>query len=337
MHALQPHHTFALPHFCQNIVEVEDPQWLRTFDFTQQFCLLGEGSNTVFIDDFLGVVLKLTNKGVVISQSTTDWKIDIAAGENWHSLVILLLDNGISGLENLALIPGTVGAAPVQNIGAYGVELADFLEYVEGFNIQRGQFERLSRTQCQFGYRDSIFKNGLKNRFVITKVGLSIAKDWQPQLHYGPLQALDKKTVSGKEVFDAVVAIRQSKLPDPKELANSGSFFKNPLVNHDVCQRLLACYPTMPTYKVDAKMTKLAAGWLIEQAGLKGYRYAGVRVYERQALVLVNEGHASGGSLRQIVQHIQRQVAEQFGVDLEHEVILIGPAGEEHIKERIDE
>jgi UDP-N-acetylmuramate dehydrogenase len=332
--ALQSLHTFALPHTCRDVVQIEDPQQLRAVDFSQPFCVLGAGSNTVFIDDFIGIVVRINNKGVDILEHDTFWDVEVAAGENWHTLVTGLLAKGIPGLENLVLIPGTVGAAPVQNIGAYGVELAQFIEYVDGFNIDTQSFERLNRTQCQFGYRDSVFKHALKNQFVITQVGLRLNKCWQPTLNYGPLQTLDEKTVTALQVSDTVVAIRQSKLPDPEILPNAGSFFKNPVISEAHYQALLAKYANMPAYLAGIGQRKLAAGWLIEQAGLKGYSVSGVRVYEKQALVLVNDGHSSGSALCEVIQHVQQRVARQFEIQLEHEVRLIGRAGEVSVQEK---
>lgn len=334
MQALQSLHTFALPHICRDVVQIEDPQQLRAVDFSQPFCVLGAGSNTVFIDDFIGIVVRINNKGIGILEHDTFWDVEVAAGENWHTLVTGLLAKGIPGLENLVLIPGTVGAAPVQNIGAYGVELAQFIEYVDGFNIDTQSFERLNRTQCQFGYRDSVFKHALKNQFVITQVGLRLNKCWQPTLNYGPLQTLDEKTVTALQVSDTVVAIRQSKLPDPEILPNAGSFFKNPVISEAHYQALLAKYVNMPAYSAGIGQRKLAAGWLIEQAGLKGYSVSGVRVYEKQALVLVNDGHSSGSALCEVIQHVQQRVARQFEIQLEHEVRLIGRAGEVSVQEK---
>ncbi|MBQ4862111.1 UDP-N-acetylmuramate dehydrogenase [Pseudoalteromonas sp. MMG013] len=337
MQALQSLHTFALPHHCRRIIEIDNAEQLRSLDFTEPFCVLGEGSNTIFITDFAGCVIKMSNKGILIDEMDTHWKVSLAAGENWHAVVTHLLDKGIAGLENLVLIPGTVGAAPIQNIGAYGVELAQFVDFVEGYHISQAKFERLSNTQCQFGYRDSIFKHALKNQFVITRVGLCLPKCWQPTLSYGPLQTLDPDKITARQVCDTVIAIRQSKLPDPHVLANSGSFFKNPIVANTQYRQLLACYPSMPAYPAGNDSHKLAAGWLIEQSGLKGYTVAGVRVYEKQALVLVNEGHSSGTVLCQVIQHIQKCVNDKFAVRLEHEVRLIGNDGEVTIVESNNE
>ncbi|BBN83145.1 UDP-N-acetylenolpyruvoylglucosamine reductase [Pseudoalteromonas sp. A25] len=301
-------------------------------DFSKPFCLLGEGSNSVFIEDFAGVVIKLGLKGIAIHEHDEYWSIEVGAGENWHQLVLQLLEKGIAGLENLALIPGTVGAAPVQNIGAYGVELAKFVEYVEGFDIKTKQRVRLNTEQCQFGYRDSIFKHALKGCFVITQVGLKITKQWQPELSYGPLQHLKHTHPSAWQVCQAVIAIRQSKLPDPSVLANAGSFFKNPVVSNEHASKLKQQFADIPTYYVNDAQQKLAAGWLIEQAGLKGHQIGGIAVYHQQALVLVNQGNGSADELVTMIKYIQQQVWERFAVRLEHEVRLLGHDNEVHIQ-----
>lgn len=321
-------HTFQLPASCRQIIDIESADDVSKLDIKPPLCLLGEGSNTIFIENFSGTVLQMKIKGIEIEARTSDYLVQVAAGENWHQLVMNLLDNHIAGLENLALIPGTVGAAPVQNIGAYGVEVKKFIEYVEGVDLTTKQLKRLTNAQCQFGYRDSIFKHALKDTFVITKVGFSFPKRWTPVLSYGPLTHLNPTTVTPRGVADAVIAVRQSKLPDPAIIPNAGSFFKNPIVNQVCAQQLLAQSPDMPIYPVDEEHVKLAAGWLIEQAGLKGYQCDGIGTYEKQALVLVNHGASSPKALISMIKHIQRSVFERFQVCLEHEVRLIGQTGE---------
>ncbi|WP_105166640.1 UDP-N-acetylmuramate dehydrogenase [Pseudoalteromonas sp. T1lg23B] len=332
MHALQSLHTFALPSQCHQLVTISAWQQLQDIDFSKPFCLLGEGSNTVFVDDFAGTVIRIALQGISIEERDSDWLVEVAAGENWHALVVHLLDQNIAGLENLALIPGTVGAAPVQNIGAYGVELAQFVEYVEGFDIETKQCVRLDNGQCEFGYRDSVFKHARKGRFVITQVGLSLTKQWQPQLSYGPLQVLRDGQPTAQQVCETVINIRQSKLPDPQILANAGSFFKNPIVSNEVVTKLKQRFATMPVYYVDPQQQKLAAGWLIEQLGLKGHQIGDIAVYQQQALVLVNQGNGSAADLIAMIEYIQRHVWHQFQVRLEHEVRLIGQYDEIHIQ-----
>ncbi|MFC3034481.1 UDP-N-acetylmuramate dehydrogenase [Pseudoalteromonas fenneropenaei] len=335
MQPLQHLHTFALPATCQRLITVDDIQLLEQIVFQTPFYILGEGSNSIFLEDFQGTVILMRNKGISVTERGDAYLLEVAAGENWHELVLWTLAQGMAGLENLALIPGTVGAAPVQNIGAYGVELEKFVEYVEGFDIGRREWRRLSRAQCQFAYRDSIFKHQLKDRLVITSVGLRLDKHWLPTLSYGPLAQLPQNATA-QQICDAVIAIRQSKLPDPQVLPNAGSFFKNPIVSAEFAADLKAKHPTMPLYPVDATYTKLAAGWLIEQAGLKGYCQQTIRVYEQQALVLVNGGEGQGEALHTVILHVQRTVFERFAVALEHEVRLLGATGEVTIGHVVD-
>ncbi len=330
MPALQSHHTFALDTHCDKMIIITDPSELKQVDFTQPFCVLGEGSNTIFTASYHGTVLVIANKGMRVEEREDAWLLHCEAGENWHELVKKTLVLDMPGLENLALIPGNVGAAPVQNIGAYGVELAQFVDYVKGYNLATGKLEKLSAEQCDFGYRDSVFKHQLKGQFIITRVGLRLPKVWQPNLSYGPLQQLDKPTP--QQVFDAVVAVRQSKLPDPAILANCGSFFKNPILPSAHVEKLLSEYPTMPSYDVDKANKKVAAGWLIEQAGLKGFAIGDIAVHDKQALVLVNRGAGTAQQLLDMVEHIQQTINEKFGVHLEHEVRLMGEQGEFHVR-----
>ncbi|MFY8274470.1 UDP-N-acetylmuramate dehydrogenase [Pseudoalteromonas sp. SSDWG2] len=327
--ALQSHHTFALDTHCDRMTIIHDAQQLKDVDFSQPFCVLGEGSNTIFTDSYRGVVLVIANKGMRIEELNNDWLLHCEAGENWHELVQHTLSLNMPGLENLALIPGNVGAAPVQNIGAYGVELAQFVDYVEGYNIATGKTQKLSASQCEFGYRDSVFKHRLKGQFIITRVGLRVSKSWQPNLSYGPLQQLHEPTP--QQVFEAVVAVRQSKLPDPKELANCGSFFKNPILSVNTVKRLQTLHPNIPCYDVDQRHKKVAAGWLIEQAGLKGHAIGDIAVHDKQALVLVNRGKGTPTQLLAMIEHVQRCVLTKFGVALEHEVRLMGANGEYHV------
>ncbi|KZN37461.1 hypothetical protein N480_15240 [Pseudoalteromonas luteoviolacea S2607] len=328
MQSLQSLHTFALPANCQKLVRITMSEQLHTVDFCQPFFILGEGSNCVFLNDFEGTVIQMANRGIDVKELDDYYLVHVAAGENWHQLVMKLLEMGIAGLENLALIPGTIGAAPVQNIGAYGVELADVFSHLVGFNIDEQTFETLDKSACQFGYRDSVFKQALQGRFVITEVVLKLPKQWQPVLEYGPLRDLQNTEVDAKQVAQRVMQIRRSKLPDPELCANAGSFFKNPVVSREVAKTLCERYQNMPTYPVDDEKVKLAAGWLIEQAGLKGHRIGGIRVYDKQALVLVNDEQGDGEELLAMITYIQKTVFDKFMVELIPEVRLIGCSGE---------
>ena len=328
-HSLQPLHTFALSSQCQNFVEITDLAQLKSQCFKVPFCLLGEGSNTIFLNDYAGTVIKMATQGITITERSHDFLVSVAGGENWHQLVTYLLEQGVAGFENLALIPGTVGAAPVQNIGAYGVEIAQFIEAVDYFAIDSGSFKSLTNQQCQFAYRESVFKHALKNKAVITQVHFKLPKKWQPVLSYGPLQQL--KNPTPQQVCAQVIQTRNSKLPNPYKLANAGSFFKNPIINNSDLAQLIAKYPEVPHYPHGAGHHKVAAGWLIEQAGLKGYKIAGIEVHQQQALVLVNHGNSTGDDLINMIAHIQDIVLTRYNISLEHEVRLIDQYNECHI------
>ena len=328
-HSLHSLHTFALNSQCQNFVEITQLEQLKTQNFSAPFCLLGEGSNTVFLNDYMGTVIKIALKGIKITERESDTLISIAAGENWHQLVSYLLEQNIPGLENLALIPGTVGASPVQNIGAYGVEIAKFVELVEYFDITTNTMYSLNNEQCEFAYRDSIFKHALKNKAVITQVHLALPKKWQPALSYGPLQQLS--SITPQAVFDQVIKTRNSKLPNPYTLANAGSFFKNPIITNQQLAELLKQFADLPHYEYGQSHHKVAAGWLIDQSGLKGHREAGIEVHQQQALVLVNHGNSEGSDLIKMIKHIQQVVYTRYNIMLEHEVRLMDARSECHI------
>lgn len=325
MASLTSLHTFALPANAQQIHHISNANQLFEIDWQSPFYILGQGSNTLFIEDFNGQVIVMALSGIALEEDADSFKLAVAGGENWHNLVCWCLEKNINGFENLALIPGTVGAAPVQNIGAYGVEVAQFIESVDGFDIERKQFLSLSNGECQFAYRDSIFKQQLFEKFIITRVNFSVPKNWCANTSYGPLQQLSAP--SAQQIFDAVIAVRSSKLPDPYRLPNAGSFFKNPIVTKAIAQALQLKHPKMPVFEVDGNNAKLAAGWLIEQSGLKGFQIGGVRVHEQQALVLVNDGTSQGADVIQMVQHIQQTILNDYGVLLEHEVRLVGRNG----------
>ncbi|MGT4676311.1 UDP-N-acetylmuramate dehydrogenase [Aeromonas caviae] len=294
--------------------------------------VLGGGSNILFCDDFAGLVVHNGLKGITLQEEDKHWLLHVAAGENWHELVCHALQQGWHGLENLALIPGTVGAAPVQNIGAYGVELASVCAYVEAFNWQSGEVERIAAADCRFGYRDSIFKHDYQDSHFITAVGLRLPKAWRPVAGYGPLAALGDAP-SPQAIFDTVCATRMVKLPDPAVLGNAGSFFKNPVVPAALAETLKQQYPQMPCYPAAEGQAKLAAGWLIDQCGLKGFAIGRAAVHQEQALVLVNLGGASAMELIALAAHVRDSVEHQFGVVLEHEVRFMGRSGETWLDE----
>ena len=274
-------------------------------------------------------VLYINNLGIAeVDRSENTVTLEFQAGENWHQTVMHCVDKQFGGIENLALIPGKIGAAPIQNIGAYGVELKDVFVYCDAVEIATGHLRRFHLDDCQFGYRDSIFKNELKARYIITAVALKLTtSNHALNTSYGAIESeLEKQGESASiaSITKAVIAIRSSKLPDPAEIGNSGSFFKNPVVDKETFNRFISAYPDAPFYKVDEEHIKIPAGWLIEQAGFKGKRFGDAGVHDKQALVLVNHGDASGAEIWALAQRIQKTVLENFGIALQAEVNLIG-------------
>lgn len=283
--------------------------------------VLGGGSNIILRGDWPGLVLHVALRGMVeCGRDSEHCWLDVAAGEPWHPFVRGRIDQGHFGVENLALIPGTVGAAPVQNIGAYGVEVKSLIKEVEILDRASGELRVLNAADCAFGYRDSVFKGALRDHCVITRVRFALDRQFSPQLDYGPVrQALGEGPVTALAVAEAVERIRRAKLPDPAQLPNAGSFFKNPVVDAACLEALLGQYPAMPHYPQANGRSKLAAGWLIEQAGWKGYRHGAVGVHSEQALVLVNHGGATGADVLALAASIRDDVAHKFGVELEIE------------------
>ncbi|MGB1197803.1 MAG: UDP-N-acetylmuramate dehydrogenase [Thalassotalea sp.] len=290
------------------------------------FYIIGEGSNTLFLSDKAPVIIKPNFKGITVAEGDDAYIITAGSSENWHQLVSFCVEQGYSGIENLALIPGSVGAAPIQNIGAYGVEVADFLESVCWYEFSTQKMHQFTRTACKFGYRDSIFKNSLKDQGVITQVTLKLPKKWQANIGYNGLNTLGNN-VSALQVYQRVIEVRQSKLPDPKVKPNAGSFFKNPVVTNAYYQTLLQQYPDIPAYIQDNQQVKLAAGWLIEKAGYKGIIKNNVGVHNKQALVLVNHNNGSGQDIYQLALEINKKVHQIFGVYLQPEVRLVSESG----------
>ena len=290
--------------------------------------ILGGGSNLVLSDELDGLVLQIALQGKqFVSEDMSNVYVRAEAGEKWHEFVQWTLQQGFAGLENLSLIPGTVGAAPIQNIGAYGVELQDYFHQLTAFDFLSGEIITLDKAACKFAYRDSIFKREYKDRMVILSVTFALPKLWQARLNYGDVaQHLATKNISLPrpiDVSDAIISIRQNKLPDPAVIGNAGSFFKNAIVNAELRNALLASYPAMVSYPIEGGKYKLAAGWLIEECGWKGKSLGHVGVYEKQALVLVNLGGATGIEVRQLAQQIQTDVLEKFGVKLEVEPVFV--------------
>jgi UDP-N-acetylmuramate dehydrogenase len=292
--------------------------------------ILGGGSNVLFTQNFEGIVLQNGLKGIEIVRQENEWTwVKAAAGENWNELVLWTIQNNFAGLENLSLIPGCVGAAPMQNIGAYGTELKDVFDELEAVEIATGNLKIFNNSACRFGYRESIFKHELKNQFVITAVtfklkNLNVSPYYKFKTDYGDIQAklseMQVNELSLKAVSNAVIAIRQSKLPDPKELGNAGSFFKNPVVAKTLFEKIKEHYPLAPSYPADNNQVKVPAGWLIEQCGWKGKKIGNTGAHAKQALVLVNYGNASGDEIWKCAKAIQQSVFEKFGITIEPEV-----------------
>ena len=304
----------------------------------QPILVLGGGSNTLFCEDFSGLIIRVELMGVTKTDNEQYHSLQVAAGEDWHNLVTETVEQGINGLENLALIPGVVGAAPVQNIGAYGVEFKDFCERVDYIDLLDGEFKTLTAEYCLFAYRDSIFKGELKDRALITSVSLKLPKLWEPLCRYGLLEQLNetKSSVTALQIFDSVCRIRSEKLPDPALLGNAGSFFKNPVVSEHLSGQLLSHYAEMPCYPQADGNVKLAAGWLIDQCGLKGHQIGGAAVHQDQALVLVNNGGATAQDIVELAAYVREQVLQKFAVVLEHEVRFIDAQGETTLQQVIE-
>lgn len=287
------------------------------------FRVLGGGSNVLLTEDYKGLTLVMQNKGISILEETASHVlIEVQAGENWHELVLWALENDFGGIENLALIPGSVGAAPIQNIGAYGVELSSVFHRCKALDLESLSFNEFDKAACEFGYRSSVFKTHLKGKAIITRVQFKLSKKThQTHTQYGALQAsLQGKEMSIQNIAASVIAIRKSKLPDPAQIGNSGSFFKNPVIPVNQFKQLQENYPEIPHYPDTAEKIKIPAGWLIEKLGYKGKRFGDAGVHEKQALVLVNYGNAKGVELLNLAQQIQEQVLQNFGVQLEVEV-----------------
>lgn len=287
--------------------------------------VLGGGSNVVLTGDLDACVLLMEIPGYDVTQGDEAWLVTAGAGENWHALVGRTVADGMPGLENLALIPGTAGAAPIQNIGAYGVELRERFERLRAFDRQSGEFVTLDLDACAFGYRDSLFKHEGKDRYIITAVTLRLPKAWRPVLNYGELarELAAHGSPSAAQVRDAVIAIRSRKLPDPSQIGNAGSFFKNPVVDAVKRNALLDEYPALVSYAQPDGSYKLAAGWLIDQCGFKGFDDGPVGVYDKQALVLVHRGGGSGAALLNLAHRIADAVHGRFGVRIEPEPVIL--------------
>ncbi len=327
--SLLPFNTFGIDVKSKKFVSVRSTDELKAVlnqNQEKQLLVLGGGSNLLLTKDFDGLTLRIENRGIeIVREEQRSAKVKVAAGENWHDFVLWCLDNDLGGIENLALIPGSVGAAPIQNIGAYGVELSQVFESCEALSIETGEVKVFINDECEFGYRNSIFKNSLKEQYIITSVQFNLSKaPHQTNTSYkGLSEKFDGKSPSIQSIAQAVVEIRSAKLPDPGQIGNSGSFFKNPVIPSKQFTVLQQQYPEIPHYPDQGGKIKIPAAWLIDSLGYKGYRVNDAGVHQKQALVLVNYGNASGAEIQKIAHQIRDKVLENFAINLEFEVNIL--------------
>ena len=327
--SLRTRNSFGVDQQAARLVEFETPEDLRTLfaaGIPEKWTVLAGGNNILFTRDYDGVLLTPVARGItLLSDDGDEVRVRADAGVEWDDLVEWAVGRGLWGIENLSLIPGKAGAAPVQNIGAYGCEAKDAIRRVEMYCVETGAMLTLDAAHCGFGYRESVFKHDLKGRVIITAVEIALTHTPRPRLGYGDVER-EVEARGGAtlhNIREAICAIRRAKLPDPAVLGNAGSFFKNPVVGAAAAERLLAEYPDMPHYPAPEGRVKLAAGWLIDRAGMKGSRKGAVGVHERQALVLVNHGGATGGEVIAFAHEVQERVREKFGIEIDTEVNIL--------------
>ncbi|NNC71019.1 MAG: UDP-N-acetylmuramate dehydrogenase, partial [Flavobacteriaceae bacterium] len=319
--SLKPYNTFGIDVNAKEFIEVTSVEDLQELIANRDdFFILSGGSNLLLTKDFETLVIHLNLKGKeIVKKEAESVQVKVQAGENWHEFVLWCLKHNFGGVENLSLIPGNVGTAPIQNIGAYGVELKDFMLELEALDIKSGKIVKFKNEDCQFDYRDSIFKRHAKGNYIIINVTFKLSREnHQLNTSYGAIQSelKNKKILAPtiKDVSHAVIAIRQSKLPDPKEIGNSGSFFKNPVISIHNFKQLQHSYPEVPHYRVSQSEIKVPAGWLVEQCGFKGKRWGDAGIHKKQALVLVNYGNATGKEIFDLSKKIQKTVKEKFDI-----------------------
>lgn len=331
-HSLKSYNTFGIDIRCKYFVEAEEEgellEFVRQYEWVpDEILVLGGGSNFLFTEDFEGTVFYPAMKGIeIIGEDAESVRVRVGAGEEWDAFVAWAVENGYGGVENLSHIPGHVGAAPVQNVGAYGMEAGEVIQEVEAIEMEKAQRVKIAAEECEFAYRDSRFKREWKNRFIITRVVFRLSKKPHFRIEYGSIRSeLEKQggTPSLSGIREAVIRIRKEKLPDVDTLPSAGSYFKNPVVPQALAGQLAEKYPGMPVYPVDKGHSKLAAGWLIEQCGWKGKSLGRAGVYEKQALVLVNLGGATGTEIARLANEIRKSVFMKFNVWIEPEVYAI--------------
>ncbi len=328
--SLKPYNTFGIDVNAESFAVVTSQEQLKKIisEYKEIFILSG-GSNILLTKDISRPVISLCTKGIKTQEFDQDYVLVTAeAGEKWHEFVLWCIDNDYGGIENLSLIPGNVGTSPIQNIGAYGVEIKDTFYQLKALEIETNAFKTFTAADCNFGYRDSFFKREGKGKYIILNVTFKLTrKDHKLQKNYGAIQVELEKTNNSdpsiKDISDIITGIRKAKLPDPEEIGNSGSFFKNPVISKAHFEQLKRSYQKIPFYPAGKNLVKVPAGWLIEQCGFKGKRFGDAGVHKNQALVLVNYGNASGKDILDLAQKIKKTVKEQFGIDLEIEVNII--------------
>ncbi|MVM29777.1 UDP-N-acetylmuramate dehydrogenase [Spirosoma sp. HMF4905] len=333
--SLKPYNTFRIDANARYWVEISNEEDLQTLLHLADFIdtpklILGGGSNVLLCQNFDGLVVKINIQGIDIAREDDDHiYLTVGAGVNWHELVLFCVKRGYAGMENLSLIPGTVGAAPMQNIGAYGVELEQVFESLTAIHVLTGKKRTFTHADCAFGYRESVFKRELKGQYIITSVTFQLDKLPTFHIRYGAIQetlvemGVSEENLTIKAISEAVIRIRRSKLPDPAQIGNAGSFFKNPEISTTQFDLLKAKYPALPGYPTGNDLVKVPAGWLIEQAGWKGYRSGDAGVHTKQALVLVNYGSATGDEIMILAKQVQKSVQEKFGVSISPEVNIV--------------
>ena len=326
--SLKQFNTFGIDATAKRFVSVNSfNELIEVLSIEKDIFLLGGGSNMLLTSNISKLVVHLNLKGIIVNDSEKDVVyVTAEAGENWHEFVLWCISQNYGGLENLSLIPGNVGTSPIQNIGAYGVEIKDTFHQLEALEIETGNTKIFKNKDCNFGYRNSIFKNELKEKYIIVNVTFKLTKNnHKTTTSYGAISTLLEKVKSPtiKDISDAVITIRQSKLPDPKKIGNSGSFFKNPVITTNLFKLLKKNYPEIPHYTVSNSEVKIPAGWLIEQCGFKGKRFGNTGVHTKQALVLVNYGEATGQEVFNLAKNIQQKIKDTFNISLDIEVNVI--------------
>ncbi|SFZ93836.1 UDP-N-acetylmuramate dehydrogenase [Flaviramulus basaltis] len=330
--SLKPYNTFGIDakaEYFVSVTNIDDLKHILKLKEYPNKLILGGGSNMLLTKDFNGLVIHINLKGIEIVSDDEDFVyVKANAGENWHQFVIWCINNDFGGVENLSLIPGNVGTAPIQNIGAYGIELKDTFKSCEAISLENNELQTFTKTECDFGYRNSIFKQQAKGKFVITSVVFKLTKrNHKLNINYGTiasqLEAMKITNATIQDISKAVIAIRESKLPNPKEIGNSGSFFKNPVISKAHFNNLVENFKDIPSYPVNDDEVKVPAGWLIEKAGFKGKRFGDYGVHKNQALVLVNYGNAKGLDILNLSKLIQKTIKRLFDISIEAEVNIL--------------